>query len=59
LPASAQVGLRRLAPGATYREEMGQLLVPITNGVAAADTVRAVIEELVRPADAGPAGDTL
>ncbi len=28
LPASAQVRLRRLAPGATYREDSAQLLVP-------------------------------
>ena len=28
LPASAQVRLRRLAPGATYREDLAQLLVP-------------------------------
>ena len=59
LPASAQVQLRRLAPGATYREEMAQLLVPITNGDSAADTVRGVIEELIPLADVGPGGDTL
>ena len=32
LPASAQVRLRRLAPGATYREDLGQLLVPVPAG---------------------------
>jgi len=62
LPASAQVRLRRVAPGAAYREDMGQLLVPITNGdspASPADAVRGVIEELLPVADAGPAGDTL
>ena len=34
LPASAQVRLRRLAPGATYREELAQLLVPDPGGRA-------------------------
>ena len=34
LPASAQVRLRRLAPGATYREDLAQLLVPMTTGAA-------------------------
>ena len=59
LPASAQVRLRRLAPGATYREDTAQLLVPLTNGASAPDAVRAVIEELIPPADVGSAGDTL
>jgi hypothetical protein len=47
LPASAQVRLRRLAPGATYRDELSQLLVPIPEGASAADGVRRVIEELL------------
>ncbi len=59
LPASAQVRLRRLAPNATYRENVGQLLVPITNGDSPADAVRGVIEELLPPADVSPGGDTL
>ena len=59
LPASVEVKLRRLVPGATYREEMAQLLVPITNGDSAADSVRGVIEGLIPLADVGPAGDTL
>ncbi len=59
LPASAQVRLRRLAPGATYREDMAQLLVPIADGEPAADTVRRMIEELIPSGDAGPGGDTL
>ena len=38
LPASAQVRLRRLAPGATYKEELAQLLVPLGTGELAADS---------------------
>ncbi len=59
LPASAQVRLRRLAPGATYREDLGQLLVPVAGDASAPDAVRSVIEELITPADVGPGGDTL
>ncbi len=59
LPASAQVRLRRLAPGATYREDLAQLLVPITNGDPAPDAVRRLIEELIPLADVRPGGDTL
>jgi transcription-repair coupling factor (superfamily II helicase) len=59
LAASAQVRLRRLAPGATYREDMAQLLVPITEGESPAETVRGVIEALLPAADAGRDGGTL
>ena len=59
LAASAQVRLRRLAPGATYREDMAQLLVPITEGELPAETVRGVIEALLPAADAGRDGGTL
>ena len=59
LPASAQVRLRRLVPGATYREDLAQLLVPIANGDSAPDAVRGLIEELLPLADVSPAGDTL
>jgi transcription-repair coupling factor (superfamily II helicase) len=59
LPASAQVRLRRLIPGATYREDLAQLLVPITNGDSAPDTVRSLIEELLPLADVRAGGDTL
>ena len=59
LPASAQVRLRRVAPGATYREDLSQLLVPIPDGEPAADAVRRVVEELIPAGDAGPVGDTL
>ncbi|HEY6474641.1 MAG TPA: transcription-repair coupling factor [Acidimicrobiales bacterium] len=47
LPASAQVRLRRVAPGATYREDLAQLLLPVPAGAAAAEGVRGVIEELL------------
>ena len=59
LPASAQVRLRRVAPGATYREEMSQLLLPLTDGEPAADAVRRVIEDLLPPGDSNPAAATL
>ena len=59
LPASAQVRLRRLAPGASYREDMAQLLVPVIDGQLAADVVRGMIEELIPLGDAGNDGDTL
>jgi hypothetical protein len=59
LPASAQVRLRRLAPGATYREDVAQLLVPLANGDSPADTVRGVIEELLPVADVSRDGVTL
>ena len=61
LPASAQVRLRRLAPGATYREDLSQLLVPIPDGEPAAEGVRRVIEELVpvTQGDSGSGGGSL
>ena len=59
LPASAQVRLRRLVPGGSYKEEGSQLLVPLPEGGDAADAVRALLEELLPPTDAGVAGDTL
>ena len=58
LAASAQVRLRRIAPGAAYREDMSQLLVPVDSEESVSDFVRVVIEELV-PADSKTAGDTL
>jgi hypothetical protein len=58
LAASAQVGLRRVAPGAAYREEMAQLLLPVESVDAVPEFVRGVMEELI-PADSGLAGGTL
>jgi transcription-repair coupling factor (superfamily II helicase) len=63
LAASAAVRLRRLAPDASYRDEAGQLLVPLDGDDHAADTVRTLIEELIPAAepvaDGGPGEDTL
>jgi hypothetical protein len=59
LPASAQVALRRVAPGATYREDMAQLLVPVPSGEPVPDAIRRVIEELIPGGDSGTAADTL
>jgi transcription-repair coupling factor (superfamily II helicase) len=47
LPASAQVRLRRVAPGATYRDDLAQLLLPVPEGAPAAEGVRGVIEDLL------------
>ncbi len=47
LPASAQVRLRRVVPGATYRDDLAQLLLPVPDGAPAAESVRGVIEELL------------
>jgi transcription-repair coupling factor (superfamily II helicase) len=58
LPASAQVRLRRVAPGAAYREELAQLLLPMDSDEPAPEFVRRVMEELIQ-GDSGGAGDTL
>jgi transcription-repair coupling factor (superfamily II helicase) len=59
LAASAQVRLRRLVPGASYKEDLAQLLVPLRPGEPAADVVRRLLEDLIPPADSGSGGDTL
>jgi transcription-repair coupling factor (superfamily II helicase) len=59
LAASAQVRLRRLVPGAVYKEDLGQLSVPIPPGELAADVLRRLLEDLLPPADSGSGGDTL
>jgi transcription-repair coupling factor (superfamily II helicase) len=59
LAASAQVRLRRLVPGAGYKEDLGQLLVPVRPGAVAADVLRELLEDLIPPADDEPGGDTL
>jgi transcription-repair coupling factor (superfamily II helicase) len=59
LAASAEVRLRRLVPGATYREDLGQLLIPIRAGELAADILRQLLEDLIPPADAGARPDSL
>ena len=62
LPASAQVRLRRLAPGSTLREELGQLVVELPDKERPADYLRSLLADLVpapagaAPADRGPGG---
>ena len=47
LPTSAQVRLRRVAPGATFREDVSQLLVPVPPGEDAVDVVSTLLDELL------------
>jgi transcription-repair coupling factor (superfamily II helicase) len=58
LAASAEVRLRRSAPGATYRADMAQLLVPIPEGGRAADAVRQLVEDLIPAGTSGDAAAT-
>jgi transcription-repair coupling factor (superfamily II helicase) len=57
LPASAKVRLMRLAPRATYKEDVGQVLVPIKNSPGLAAELVSLIGELcgtpLAPAVAG------
>ena len=55
LAASAEVRLRRLVPGATYREDLAQLLIPIRPGELPADVLRQLLEDLMPPQDIPPA----
>ena len=59
LAASAEVRLRRLVPGAVYREDLAQLLIPIRPGELPADVLRQLLEELIPPDDTGSPPDTL
>jgi transcription-repair coupling factor (superfamily II helicase) len=59
LAASAEVRLRRLVPGARYREDLAQLLIPIRAGELPADVLRQLLEELIPPHDAETAPDSL
>ena len=59
LAASAEVRLRRLVPGAVYREDLAQLLIPIRSGELPADVLRQLLEELIPPLDTGSRPDTL
>jgi transcription-repair coupling factor (superfamily II helicase) len=47
LRASAAVRLRRLAKDAIYKEELGQLVVPLRKGVDVADALITLLAELV------------
>ncbi len=55
LAASAEVRLRRLVPGATYRDDLAQLLIPIRPGGLPADVLRQLLEDLMPPQDIPPA----
>jgi hypothetical protein len=54
LTASAQVRLRRLAPDAIYREDSGQLIVPLVGAGRAADVLRELLAELIPPTGGPP-----
>jgi len=52
LPASAQVRMRRLAPGSTYREDLEQLVLPLPalpDKGRPAELLRSLLVELVPP----------
>jgi transcription-repair coupling factor (superfamily II helicase) len=59
LAASAEVRLRRLVPGAVYREDLAQLLIPIRPGELPADVLRQLLEELIPPDDTKTSQDSL
>jgi hypothetical protein len=48
-----------LHPGATYKEDLSQLLVPLPTDRLAADVVHELLEDLIPLADSEMAGDTL
>jgi transcription-repair coupling factor (superfamily II helicase) len=49
LPASAQVRLRRIAPGAIYREQLQQLVVPLDGKDHPAEVLRDLVVQLLPP----------
>ena len=49
LASSAQVRLRRLAPGATYREDPGQVVVPLAGEGRPAEELCTLLGRLVPP----------
>ena len=55
LAASAQVRLRRLAPGSTYREDLHQLVLPLPEKERPAEFLRSLLVDLVPPEPPGPA----
>ncbi len=59
LPASAEVRLRRLAPGATYQADLHRLVAPLgqpATGTEYAPVVVDLLRQLVPPPEPGPAG---
>jgi hypothetical protein len=60
LPASAEVRLRRLAPGATYQADFHRLLAPLSppaSGTDYAPVVANLLRELVPPPTPPVEGD--
>jgi transcription-repair coupling factor (superfamily II helicase) len=55
LKASTQVGLRRRHPGAVYKEDLSQVVVPLPRESDVAEALVTLLDELV-PAGAEPAG---
>jgi transcription-repair coupling factor (superfamily II helicase) len=55
LKASTQVGLRRRHPGAVYKEDLSQVVVPLPRGSDVAEALVTLLDELV-PAGAEPTG---
>jgi transcription-repair coupling factor (superfamily II helicase) len=58
LPASAQIRLRRLHPDARYKEDVHQLLAPLSSASEPAGALAGLLRELLPPAPgtAGPPG---
>jgi hypothetical protein len=53
MPASARIRLRRLRPEAVYKEESGQLTVPLAPGEEPVEALSALLGELVPGEGAG------
>jgi transcription-repair coupling factor (superfamily II helicase) len=53
MPASARIRLRRLRPEAVYKEESGQLTVPLAPGEESVEALSALLGELVPGEGAG------
>ena len=59
LPASAQVRLRRLVPGAMYKEQLRQLVVPLTAEEHPAETLRSLVADLLPDPDDAATTDSM
>ncbi len=59
LPASAQVRLRRLVPGAELREQFHQLVVPLSKDAHPAEALRSLLADLLARPDDAPAPGTM
>jgi transcription-repair coupling factor (superfamily II helicase) len=58
LPASAQIRLKRLSPGADYREEMRQVVVPLATTSEPAGSLRSLLDALVPPTEPPAVADS-